>query len=130
MLHNQDDENARDALAVLTASYEDTGTMTALLDGIAGETDLDTELAAKALGLLGGIAAVSKRLLEYGASLPQPEDREALNDVVRSTGRDVTVHFIEMIDVARRLVDYCSRITDLDNPAILSALGVDLNSGE
>lgn len=106
--------------------------MTALLDGIVGETEIDTELVAKAFGLLGGIATVSRRLIEYGeaASSVEVEDREALAEVVRATGKDVTLHFMEMIAVARRLVDYCSRMTDGDTREILSSLGFDFNRGE
>lgn len=131
MPHEHDDgENARDALAVLTASYEDTGTMTALFDGIVGEADIDTDLAAKALGLLGGIAAVINRLVEYSEDATSAEDSAALADLARGTTQDATQHLMEMITVARRLVDYCSEKTGTDNRGILASLGFDLNGGE
>jgi len=129
--HEHDDgENARDALAVLTASYEDTGTMTALFDGIVSEVEIDTELSAKALGMLGGIAAVIIRLVEYSEDATSVEDRAALADLARGTTKDATLHFMEMITVARRLVDYCSQKTGTDNRGILASLGFDLNVGE
>ncbi|WP_099022636.1 hypothetical protein [Mycolicibacterium palauense] len=124
-------QDTLDALAVLTASYENDTTFGTLISDMANEAEEDTELAVKLLGLVSGMASVGKLLIEYCADVAGDDDQahDVLTDVVLATSTTTAPKVTELLTTARRLVDYCCQVTGVDHQGVLTSLGIDLHTG-